>query len=168
MLVEALSDVDAAFAPMDGFHLAQSVIDGTELASRKGAIDTFDSYGYVNLIRRLRRRDEPIVYAPEYRRGVEESIGSALAIDQAVPVVITEGNYLLAPLDPWSELRELFDAVWFVETPHELRRQRLIARHIQSGRAPADAERWADGPDEANAKQIASWAHQATGVVHWV
>jgi pantothenate kinase len=38
---------------------------------RKGAIDTFDGRGYLNLIWLLRDQDEPVVYAPDYVRDVE-------------------------------------------------------------------------------------------------
>ncbi len=58
---------------MDGYHLANVELARLGRAQRKGAEDTFDSAGYVSLLRRLR---EPvageIVYAPEFRREIEE------------------------------------------------------------------------------------------------
>jgi len=64
--------------PMDGFHLGQAVIRDTPLQHRKGAIDTFDAAGYAPLMRRLRHRTEPIVYAPSYDRSIEEPIAASI------------------------------------------------------------------------------------------
>ena len=52
-LLQALGPLAAA-VPMDGFHLAQSALERLGRAQRKGAPDTFDSAGYVALLRRLR------------------------------------------------------------------------------------------------------------------
>ena len=35
---------------MDGFHLVQAVIDAKGLRDRKGSPETFDSWGFVNLV----------------------------------------------------------------------------------------------------------------------
>ena len=81
--------------PMDGFHLANRLLAGTPLAERKGAVDTFDAYGYLQLLQRLRAADEPVVYAPAYERAIEEPVAGAIAVPAGIPVVLTEGNYLL-------------------------------------------------------------------------
>ncbi|MFI2563400.1 nucleoside/nucleotide kinase family protein [Paenarthrobacter sp. NPDC018779] len=147
---------DGAVVPMDGFHLANSIIDGTPLRERKGAIDTFDVGGYLSLLQRLRRNDEEVIYAPAYRRGLEEPVAASIAVPKSTTFVLTEGNYLLARQGRWSEVRGYLDEVWFVETPQEIRVAQLIQRHVTSGMAQADAEAWANGPDEANARFIES------------
>jgi pantothenate kinase len=141
--------------PMDGFHLANCIIEGTELQARKGAIDTFDSYGYVSLLKRIRNRDEPVVYAPEYRREIEEPVASAIAISQDIKIVITEGNYLLSPSEPWGEIPEILDETWFVEVDHSVRLERLVARHVKFGKPLEKAIEWANTSDETNALEIA-------------
>jgi pantothenate kinase len=85
----------AVLVGMDGFHLAQSELVRLGRAGRKGAPDTFDAAGYVALLRRLRDASEDVVYAPEFRREIEEPINAAVAVPRDVPLVITEGNYLL-------------------------------------------------------------------------
>ena len=85
----------AVVVPMDGFHLGNAIIEGTPLRQRKGAIDTFDAGGYLSLLRRLVRRDEAVVYAPEFNRTLDEPVAASIAIHAEVPLVITEGNYLL-------------------------------------------------------------------------
>ncbi|MFD5276026.1 nucleoside/nucleotide kinase family protein [Pseudarthrobacter sp. NPDC058362] len=144
----------AVVVPMDGFHLANSVIDGTPLRQRKGAMDTFDAGGYLALLRRLVSRDEDVVYAPEFRRTIDEPVAAAIAVPAAVPLVITEGNYLLAEQDPWKDVRAQLEETWFIDTPQDLRMSRLIARHIGFGMEPESARAWATGPDEANARII--------------
>jgi len=80
---------------MDGFHLANSELNRLGLNSTKGAPDTFDAYGFIALLRRLKTADEPVVYAPVFSRTLNESIGSAQPVRAGVRVVVIEGNYLL-------------------------------------------------------------------------
>ena len=102
-IVDALGPGLAVLVPMDGFHLANVVLEALGRRDRKGAHDTFDGSGYANLLQRLHRSStapgQPgatdIVYAPEFRRDIEESIGSATPIHPQMPLVVTEGNYLL-------------------------------------------------------------------------
>ncbi len=153
----------AALVPMDGFHLAQAVLDEAGLADRKGAPETFDRHGYAALLRRLRdqSRDDPPVYAPTFRRDIEEPIAGAIGIRPDCPLVVTEGNYLLH----WPEVRALLDEVWWVEIDRLERLRRLTARHEAYGKAPAEASAWARGSDERNAALIADGRDLAQIVV---
>ncbi|MBX7442475.1 MULTISPECIES: nucleoside/nucleotide kinase family protein [unclassified Arthrobacter] len=153
--------------PMDGFHLGNAVIEGTPLRQRKGAIDTFDGGGYLSLLRRLAARDEAVVYAPEFRRTLDEPVAASIAVPADVPLVITEGNYLLADQEPWKEVRAQLDEVWFLETPPELRLKRLVDRHVSFGMDREAAQAWATGPDEANAVLIQATRPGADRVIPW-
>jgi len=144
----------AVVVPFDGFHLANVLLKGTDLNSRKGAIDTFDLAGFRALIQRLRAADEPVVYAPAYLRNIEEPIAAAIAVERATPIVIVEGNYLLANHPDLALARSLLDEVWYVQTADQTRVHRLIQRHIQFGKTYAQASAWALGSDEANAHVI--------------
>ena len=157
----------AVVVPMDGFHLGNAIIDGTPLRTRKGAIDTFDAGGYLSLLRRLVRRDESVVYAPEFRRTIDEPVAASIAIPAEVPLVITEGNYLLAEQEPWKEVRAQLDEVWFVDTPPALRLSRLVARHVEFGMEPGAAQAWAEGPDETNAVLIQATRPAADRIIPW-
>ncbi|WP_455835677.1 nucleoside/nucleotide kinase family protein [Pseudarthrobacter siccitolerans] len=157
----------AVVVPMDGFHLGNAIIDGTPLRQRKGAIDTFDAAGYLSLLRRLVRRDEPVVYAPEFRRAIDEPVAASIAIPADVPLVITEGNYLLVDQEPWKEVRAQLDEVWFVDTPQALRLSRLVERHMSFGMDRAAAVAWANGPDEANAVLIQATRPAADRIIPW-
>lgn len=151
-LVHALGD-DAVYLGMDGYHLAQAELDRLGRAERKGAPDTFDAAGYVHLLRRVRTQTDEIVYAPEFRREIEEPIAGAVPVRPSHRYVVTEGNYLL--LDgPWQPVRELLDEVWFLAVDESLRRDRLIARHQAFGRTLAEARGRTLGSDEHNAVLI--------------
>ncbi|MDT0169404.1 nucleoside/nucleotide kinase family protein [Pseudarthrobacter sp. BRE9] len=167
-LQEQFSPGTSVVVPMDGFHLGNAIIEGTPLRQRKGAIDTFDGGGYLSLLRRLVRRDEAVVYAPEFRRSLDEPVAASIAVPADVPLVITEGNYLLADQEPWKEVRAQLDEVWFLETPPALRLQRLMDRHVSFGMDPEAAAAWAEGPDEANARLIQATRPAADRIIPWL
>src|SRR5207249_5203212 len=81
----------AALVSMDGFHLANSELVRLGRRDRKGAPDTFDAAGYVALLRRLRDPAEDVVYAPAFRREIEEPVAGAIAVGREVQLVVTEG-----------------------------------------------------------------------------
>jgi pantothenate kinase len=153
-LVAALGP-SAVCVGMDGFHLAQVELSRLGRTERKGAPDTFDAAGYVNLLRRLRsRQDGEIVYAPGFRRDLEEPIAGAVPVPPSVRLVVTEGNYLLVTDPPWDQVRAQLDEVWFLEPPEESRHQWLIDRHRAFGRSLAEARERTFGSDERNAVLI--------------
>ena len=152
-LVAALAP-DALLVPMDGFHLAQAELVRLGRQDRKGAPDTFDAAGYVALLRRLREPAEALVYAPQFRRELEEPIAGAIAVPRRAPLIVTEGNYLLLEDEPWGALSDLLDEVWYLDPGEELRRERLIARHVAHGKPPDAAAAWSLGTDQRNADLI--------------
>jgi len=159
-IVEALAP-DAVLVPMDGFHLAAAELRRLGRIERKGAPDTFDAAGYGALLRRLRDRADNVVYAPEFRREIEEPVAGAIAVSRDVPLVVTEGNYLLH----WPPVRELLDEVWFVDLDEDVRVERLIARHMAYGRSRVEAEGRAHGSDQRNAELINATRDRADLVV---
>lgn len=166
-LVTALGPAVAVLVPMDGFHLANEVLCDLGRRDRKGAHDTFDDGGYARLVALLRaqRVGDPVVYAPRFNRDLEESIGSSIPVDPAVPLVVTEGNYLLLESDAWPAARCAIDEVWFLAPDTAVRHDRLVRRHEAYGKSPEDAAFWALGPDERNARLIESTAGRADRIV---
>lgn len=142
----------AVVVPMDGYHLANTELARLGRAGRKGAPDTFDSAGYVAMLARLRQRaPDEVVYAPEYRREIEEAVAGAIAVSPDIELVITEGNYLLLDQGHWAGVRARLDAVWYVDVDSDLRRERLAARHMRYGRTAEQAHAWVWQTDEPNA-----------------
>lgn len=165
-LVDALGPDLAVLVPMDGFHLANVVLEALGRRDRKGALDTFDDDGYASLVERLHAAEPGrTVYAPEFRREIEEPIGSALPVDPRVPLVVTEGNYLLHDSGQWPRARALMDEVWFLTVDQAVRHERLVRRHEAFGKSPEAARAWALGSDERNAELIAATAARADVVV---
>jgi pantothenate kinase len=153
----------AVLVPMDGFHLAQRVLRDLGLAHVKGSPPTFDRQGFAALLQRLReqRPGEAPVYAPEFRREIEEPVAGAIAVPADAPLVVTEGNYLLL----WPEVAALLDETWWVDLDDAERRRRLVARHVAFGKARAVAEEWVHRSDEANARLVAPGRKRADQVV---
>lgn len=166
-LAAALHPLTCAVVPLDGFHLGSTLINGTPLQHRKGAIDTFDAAGYAKLLQRLWTRDEPVVYAPLYDRRAEEPIAGSIAVNQATQVIITEGNYLLVDEGDWRRARAVMDQVWFVHTEHSLRIERLTARHVRFGKTPEAAHAWVHASDEVNAAVVLTTKDRADLVITW-
>ena len=166
-LVTALGPDAAVLVPMDGFHLANEVLIDRGRRDRKGAHDTFDDCGYARLLAALRalRVGDPIVYAPRFHRELEESIGSSIPVSSTVPLVVTEGNYLLLESDAWPTARSHVDEVWFLAPDTDVRHDRLLRRHEAYGKSPEDAAFWAFGSDERNATLIESTASRADRIV---
>jgi pantothenate kinase len=156
---------DAVHVPMDGFHLADVELRRLGRLDRKGAIDTFDAEGYLALLERIRRQPKQTVYAPAFDRDIEQPIAGSIAVPAEVRLVVTEGNYLLDGDDPWPAIAARLDEVWFVDVAPEERHRRLVARHVEFGKSPDQAEAWVRAVDEPNAARIETTRHRADFVV---
>lgn len=167
LMAEAMGD-RAQAVPMDGYHLAQVELERLGRAHRKGAPDTFDAAGYAALLLRLRQqRAGETVYAPDFRREIEEPVAGALPVFAQTPLVISEGNYLLLDDGEWQPVNRLFDEIWYLNVDRNLRLSRLTERHMRFGRTREQAIAWIDSNDEPNARVIEASAHRAHLQVHW-
>lgn len=165
-IVAELGRESAVSVAMDGFHLADPILTAHGTLDRKGAIETFDDEGYASLVERLaaaKDGDRP-VYAPAFRRATEEAVAGALEVPSEVPLVVTEGNYLLSAEGAWPSARRHMTEVWFIRIPQQLRLDRLIARHESHGRSRAEATAWAFDVDERNAQAVEALAERADRV----
>jgi pantothenate kinase len=158
----------AAHLPMDGFHLANDALERRGLRERKGAIETFDGWGFLAMLGRLREETDHTIFAPSFRREVDEGIAGEIAIEPDVEIVVVEGNYLLVDRPPWAGVRPLLDVAWFCRTPPADREARLIDRHMRHGRTREAATTFAREVDGANALLIEASASTADLVVSGV
>lgn len=154
-----------AHVPMDGFHLADAGLDRLGLRERKGAAETFDAHGYLALLRRLRADTGETVWAPSFARDLEQPLAGAIDVPASARLVLTEGNYLLLPDDPWPGVAAECDRVWFVDPPEDLRLRRLLARHQRFGKTPEHAARWVHDVDEPNAARVHATRDRADLVI---
>ncbi|MFI5908929.1 nucleoside/nucleotide kinase family protein [Dactylosporangium sp. NPDC051541] len=162
-LSEALNVHDglsSVAVPMDGFHLSNVELDRLGLADRKGAPETFDSAGFVHLLRRF-RAGEDLVYAPSYSRALHESIGGVIPVPADVRVIVVEGNYLLLDHGPWASVRGLLDLVLYLDAPDSVRQESLVRRQMAKGLELPEAKDWVFRSDERNAAVIAGTRDRA-------
>lgn len=155
----------AVTVPMDGFHLSNSELGRLGRRDRKGAPDTFDADGYVALLWRIKAGDGEVVSAPEFSREIEEPLADMIAVPRRVPLVITEGNYLLLDDGPWAAIRALVDEVWYLDPDNRTRIDRLIDRHVRYGKSLDEARAWVARSDEPNARLVASTRDRADVIV---
>ena len=164
-VVDALGSEQASLVPMDGFHLADPTLVAWGRRARKGAPDTFDVGGYVALLRRLTDQQEEHVHAPEFDRALEASLGSALPVRRDVPLVVTEGNYLLSSEGDWAQVGPLLDESWYLQVADDVRVDRLVRRREGYGSDHDEAVAWATGSDQVNADVVARGRDRADLVV---
>jgi pantothenate kinase len=158
----------AVHLPMDGYHLANATLDRLGNHDRKGAIDTFDGWGFVSLLRRLLVELDHTVYAPGFDRSIDEPVAGQVGVEPATQLVIVEGNYLLADLEPWSAVKGMLTESWFCDTSESERLRRLIDRHELHGRSREAATAWARSVDGKNAILIEATRARADLIVSGV
>lgn len=152
--------------PLDGFHLAQAVIDARELSGRKGAPETFDGWGFANLVARMTSpAGDTVVYAPTFDRSIEEPVAGAIPVGPGDSLVIVEGNYLLLEEPPWDRIRPALDLCVYLELNDDARTSRLVERHVRFGKTRTEAERFVRNSDERNAQLIKATRERADVVI---
>ena len=131
--INAAQPGTCALLPMDGFHYDDEVLIPRGWRPRKGAPHTFDVGGYAAALGRLRANLEESVAVPRFDRSIEIARAGAIVIERSVRLVITEGNYLLLDMLPWSALRPSFDRSVLIRTPLTTLEARNRQRWVDSG-----------------------------------
>lgn len=165
-LLKKLPKETTALVPMDGFHLSNAQLALLGRSDRKGAPDTFDAHGYVELLQRIKTNVTQEIYFPIFHREIEESIAAEGVIHPHTSLVITEGNYLLLSREHWSGVAPLLTESWFIDVSNDRRMARLVARHIKYGKSTDAAHAWANGPDARNAEIVETTRELADLIIH--
>jgi pantothenate kinase len=154
--------VAAVVVPMDGFHLANAELARLGRADRKGAPDTFDVDGFVNLLKRIRTEPASTIWAPVFHRTIEESYAAELAIEPEHHLIIVEGIHLLQSDHGWDQVLPLLDVAWFLEcADSKAQKDRLVQRSIENGRTPERARHWVENVDAPNIERVTATKHRA-------
>ncbi len=82
-----------------------------------------------------------------------------------VPLVITEGNYLLHDEFGWDAVASRLDEVWFLDIDSPARRERLVARRLSHDHPYDEAVAWVREVDERNALVVERGRDRADLVV---
>ena len=101
-LLKKLPKESTASVPMDGYHLSNAQLKLLGRSDWKGAPDTFDSHGFVDLLQRIMSNSVDEIYFPIFHREIEESIAAEGVIHPHTSLIFTEGNYLLLDSAGWS------------------------------------------------------------------
>ena len=149
-----IGDDLAAVVPMDGFHLPNCILKKCGLTKIKGAPETFDADSFVELINRLHESPERNIMCPAYDRKTHNQVENSITIKPCNRLIIVEGNYLLLNTHPWNTIRTKMDEVWYIDTPLETIKERLLYRHMSGGVDKDEAERKVASVDLPNAELI--------------
>lgn len=154
-LREALiaSGETAEILPMDGFHMDNGILEERSLLPRKGAPETFDVRGFLDIVTAVKRGDEEVL-VPVFDRSRELAIASARAISPDTRFILVEGNYLLLDQAPWNRLTPCFDLSVFVGPPLDVLEQRLRDRWVHYGLDEAAIEWKLNGNDLPNGRLV--------------
>lgn len=158
----------AAIAGMDGFHRPEAELEREGLLDRKGAVETFDGQGYVELVRRAATAGWT-GQLPTYDHAGREPVYSGKPehrVGKDCRVILAEGNYLLLEMQPWVALREVGAVSWWVDTPWARAEAWLRPRHAASGHTPEVVEQKVAN-DRRNARLIETRSVHADLVVRW-
>ncbi|CBI17933.3 hypothetical protein VitviT2T_009222 [Vitis vinifera] len=160
----------AAVLPMDGFHLYRHQLDAMEdpeeAHARRGAPWTFDPTRLLTCLKRLRH--EGSVYAPSFDHGVGDPVEDDIFISLQHKVVIVEGNYLLLQEGDWKEVSSMFDEKWFIEVDINTSMERVVKRHVSTGKPPDIAKWRIEYNDRPNAELIIKSKRNADLVIRSV
>jgi len=143
----------AALLPMDGFHLDNTVLEQRQLLARKGAPETFDAQGLVELLKRVKAGGSDVSY-PLFDRASDRSLMDAAVLRADTRVVVVEGNYLLLNDAPWRDLFGLFDGSVFLQPSRRTLESRLLDRWLSHGFSIEKAQQKTQGNDLLNADYV--------------
>ncbi|XP_047979830.1 putative uridine kinase C227.14 [Salvia hispanica] len=146
----------AIVLPMDGFHLYRRELDAMkdpeEAHARRGAPWTFAPDRLLRCLTSL--RNEGSVCVPSFDHGVGDPVEDDIFVSLQHKVVIVEGNYLLLDEGAWRDIASLLDEKWFIDVDIHKAMQRVLKRHISTGK-PRDVAKWRiDYNDRPNAELI--------------
>lgn len=160
----------AMVLPMDGFHFTNAELDERGLRAAKGSPHTFDLAAYKQLLTEaVDMRNTPSF--PIYDRQLHDPVwrpnDPAQRVAPETRIIIGEGNYLLLDQLPWSELAALFSETWMIDTPPDVAKDRIIARHVKGGRDADDATNHYENVDGPNAQLIIDRSLPADVIFPW-
>ena len=165
-LIEHLPKDSVSLVPMDGYHLSNLQLKNLGLSDRKGAFNTFDSNGYVSLLKRINTETDHDIYFPVFHREIEESYAADGVVLANTKIVLTEGNYLLFDKAGWEKVAAELTEIWYININDGVRIDRLVKRHEFYGKDKDSALNWATGTDEINAKIVESTAAKADVIIN--
>ena len=149
-----------SLVPMDGFHLDNKTLERENLFDRKGAPETFDVKGFIELIKKLRYKRNSSV--PLFDRTLDEVVKNGRKISSEQEYIVIEGNYLLLNKDLWRDLYYYWDYKVFLSVDNSVLKSRLIERWLDENHTYSEAETRVIKNDLVNADVVNSNRLEAT------
>ena len=146
--------------PMDGFHLDNKTLERENLFDRKGAPETFDVKGFIELIGKLRYKRNLSI--PLFDRKLDEVVKNGRKISSEQEYIVIEGNYLLLNKDLWRDLYYYWDYKVFLSVDNSVLKSRLIQRWLNENHTYSEAEKRVTKNDLVNADVVNSNRLEAT------
>lgn len=143
----------AAIVPMDGFHLHNDILDARHLRDRKGAPETFDAQGFVDLLVRVRAGEAPLP-VPIFSHNQDNPVPGGIVLTAEDRIALVEGNYLYMQSGAWPGVPPLLDRSLFLAVDRDECRRRLVPRHIAAGKTEEHARRHVETVDLDNYDRI--------------
>lgn len=153
-------DERAEVLPMDGFHMDNAILEARGLLLRKGAPETFDVRGFIDILEAVKKGDEEVL-VPVFDRSREIAIASARAVSPETRIVLVEGNYLLLDEAPWSKLDGRFDYTVYVGPAYDVLEERLRQRWQHYGLDEETIRQKLYGNDLPNGKRVSERSRPA-------
>ncbi|HZY67266.1 MAG TPA: nucleoside/nucleotide kinase family protein [Devosia sp.] len=130
-LVERLG-AEAAYVPMDGFHMRHAKLEALGTAADKGMPHTFEGAAFAEMLAQLKAATASVTIQG-YSRKIEDVVDDAHVVPATARLLVVEGNYLLLATSPWWRVRPLLDRAVYLEVPEAIARARLLKRHAAEG-----------------------------------
>lgn len=138
-LAEAIGP-EAAYVPMDGFHMKHAKLEALGTVADKGMPHTFEGAAFADFLAALKAATAPMS-GPGYSRKIEDAVEDAFTVPAEARLLVVEGNYLLLSSSPWWRVRPLLDLAIFLDLPRETVQARLMQRHSAEGLFTAERNR---------------------------
>ena len=152
----------AAICGMDAYHRRNAELINAGLHLWKGCHFTFDAAAYLEKLQELKREAGTAISCPIYDRSRSiDPIPDGQIITPDHQLVITEGNYLLMDIGPWSQIRNLLDYSIYLNVDDEIQLTRLMQRHQKSGRSQKEALAKAQSTDLPNTIMVRRYQEAA-------
>jgi len=142
---------------MDGFHHRQDYLlthttirhgNTIPMVKIKGAPITFDLKKLESAIKKISSGID--CGWPQYSRPLHNPVENAIQVTG--DIILLEGNYLLLDQDGWRTLHKYADYSIRITADPTMLRDRLIKRHVDSGKSCSDAESFVDYSDMPNVR----------------
>ncbi|KAL9331823.1 hypothetical protein ACSQ67_001433 [Phaseolus vulgaris] len=165
------SELDAMENPEEA-HARRGGMKITDLSIGISAPWTFNPLRLLTCLKNL--KIDGSVSVPSFDHGVGDPVEDDIFVNLQHKVVIVEGNYLLLEDGVWKEISSLFDEKWqvlilprhiclrilpvdlyrFIDIDIDKAMQRVLKRHISTGKPPDIAKQRIENNDRLNAELI--------------